>query len=109
MANPKFAVGEVVILQSTEYPEFNGEHVVESIISPGERGRDDYNGGKVFGYYLSPSHLVRESQGEAMWSERVIRKRHQPGDYTWDGLKTVLHNPISREEHAALSREVCRG
>ncbi len=27
-----------------------------------------------------------------------------PADYTWEGLKHALRNPLSREEYAALNR-----
>jgi len=54
MANPKFSVGEVVILQSGDHAYLNGEHTVIAVVEGGERyqGWLSADPPGVFGYDL---------------------------------------------------------
>ena len=111
MTTPKFAVGEGVILQSLSRPEFNGERTVLSVLRPGQAclcpisGRRFENGCGTVVYILDDGHI--EPDGFcALWGERTLRKRHQPGEYSWQDLKTILNLPVSRTELARLDREV---
>lgn len=115
MTTPKYSVGEVVILQSKVHPHLNGEHTVLSVLLPEDIARCPVSGlrfengcGRVV-YILDDGHI--ESDGFcALWGERCLRKRHQPGEYSWQDLKTILHLPVSRTELARLDQEVsCHG
>lgn len=94
MSRPLFAVGEVVVLQSKNCPELNGEYEILGVISPGESALVDgvkkvnVNG---YGYDLGVYSYCHES---------ALRKRHQPGEYSFDALKQVLALPVSRGEFA---------
>jgi len=106
MAQPKFAVGEIVILQSKRFPELNGEYPVVDVLAPGESARVDgvplVNDQGGFGYNLG----CRAVGHSGWWCESALRKRHQPGEYSWKDLKTILQLPVSRKELARLDREV---
>lgn len=109
MSQPKFAVGEVVILQSRSAPELNGEYPVLDVCLPNDSRpiagvmKKNLNG--QTGYLLE----VVGQNGTGWWAESALRKRHQPGEYSWQDLKTRLVLPVSRDEVARLDREVCHG
>lgn len=111
MTQPKFAVGEVVILQSIDFPHLNGEKTVLMIVSPGEVYACPLNGRFVrsvaasIGYILDGG-CVSERGSAMQWEESALRKRHQPGEHSWQDLKTILNLPVSRTELARLDQEV---
>jgi len=96
MDQPKFAIGEIVILQSKRFPELNGEYQVVDVVSPGESrlvdGFSMVNDRGGFGYSLG----VRAAGHSGWWCESALRKRHQPGEYSWQDLKTILRLPVAR-------------
>ncbi|MFP5419896.1 MAG: hypothetical protein ACLGID_00310 [Gammaproteobacteria bacterium] len=106
MDQPKFAIGEIVILQSKRFPELNGKYPVVDVLAPGESTLVDgvlmVNSQSRFGYSLG----VRAVGHSGWWCESALRKRHQPGEYSWQDLKTILHLPVSRTELARLDKEV---
>lgn len=109
MSQPRFSVGEVVLLCSTMWPELNGERTVLLVVPPGGVFRDPVAGclarnDSGFLCYVLDDGQAAEDGGCLQWAERALRKRHQPGEYTWEGLKTVLHLPVSREEMQRVAR-----
>lgn len=102
-SKPLFAVGEVVILQSVSYSQYNGEHTVEAVIEDGEkyRGFACGNGDGERGYDLG---FTVSGERFTIFRESVIRKRHQPGEHSFEDLKTILYLPQSRDEIARLER-----
>lgn len=97
MNRPLFAVGEVVILVCEGITELNGEYKVAHIVISG----DVYQGFVVgehdegFGYDLGLDHPLG---GSRIFAEKSLRKRHQPGEYSFDALKQILALPVSRED-----------
>ena len=100
MNRPLFEVGEVVVLQSKKVPEFNGEHQVLEVAGPGETVIVDGSHKKN----NLPRHVYRLGvigpTGSGFWSESLLRKRHQPGEYSFDVLKQILAMPVSRGDLA---------
>lgn len=116
MDKPKFAVGEVVILQSKRLPRLNGEYAVLLVAEYGQVYRSPLNGERIKNKSGSRERVyilddgANNADGRLLqWSERALRKRHQPGEYNWQDLKTILHLPVSRNELVRLEKEVCRG
>lgn len=99
MNRPLFAVGEIVALQSKALPGLNGEYEILGVISPGESALVD-GVAKVnvsgYGYDLGVVGLG----GHSYWHESALRKRHQPGEYSFDALKQILAMPVSRGDFA---------
>jgi len=97
---PKFKVGEAVILQSKNRPELNGEYVIAVIRKNGEEFHDRNTGElcrcefKIshFGYVLENCKL-RDNQREHMWSEPSLRKKHQPGEMSFHSLMEWMKQP----------------
>ena len=100
MKRPLFAVGEVVILQSKTAPELNGEYQILEVVGPGEStvvdGVKKKNNFPRYVYGLG----VAGPRNSRFWAESALRKRHQPGEYSFDGLKQILAMPVSREDFA---------
>lgn len=100
MNRPLFAVGEIVVLQSKTFPELNGEYEVIFVAGPGEDvticGGKTVNGSRTTGYGLG----VIAPNGKDFWCESALRKRHQPSEYSFDGLKQILAMPVSRGDFA---------
>jgi len=90
---PKFSVGEVVILQSVNLPECNGEYSVTEIWPPdGERkNADKVTISTTYGYSLS----CDEADSKSAWAESALRKKHQPGEHSFTDLMASLKNPVS--------------
>lgn len=106
MTQPKFSVGEVVILQSRDVPNFNGEYTVEQILSVGEVYSCRLTGEKLvkadngspYAYRLFGLCPEQEKTGwEVVWNEVALRKKHQPGEMTFEGLIMSLSNPVNVE------------
>lgn len=109
MSKPLFAVGEVVILQSKQFPGLNGECTVLAHVKKGDDFFDPVAKRMVRrvagpGYLLDVSGdnavLSDGSPGARLWAESALRKRHQPGEYSFDGLKQILALPVSRGDFA---------
>ena len=79
---PKFEVGEVVLLQSKDFPECNGECTVLDIA-------DHVVHGAV--YKLNINHNVEGWMD--YWKESALRKKHTPGEMTFDNLMASLSSP----------------
>lgn len=89
---PKFAVGEVVILQSEQKPEFNGECEVIKVLSYGEVHGFQKVNAAAFGYVLTVN--------DELWSELALRKKHQPGELSFDKLMSSLSQPVQEPSHS---------
>ncbi|MNX54209.1 hypothetical protein D3C86_849270 [compost metagenome] len=79
---PKFVVDEVVILQSKDFPQCNGETIVLEVESHKEYG---------WVYKLAIKH---HAEGYAdWWKESALRKKHYPGELGFDDLMASLSSP----------------
>jgi hypothetical protein len=89
---PKYEVGEVVILASKMRPELAGDYVVESRTFYSEIL--DVATGEVLpdGGYL---YLLEGIEDQAVdgWLESSLRKKHTPGEMTFDNLMASLSSP----------------
>ena len=103
MKKNKFVEGEVVILQSKSYPNYNGEHCVKHVVFYGDvvydrlaqkdKLRIPKGGarGVLSGYILEaiiPS--ATKPEVESLWAEVALRKKHLPGDMSYDTLMSSL-------------------
>lgn len=98
--NPKFSVGEVVILQSKTRPEFNGECTISEVIRPGESyicrvtGVVVWSGTKYICYLIDEKHHMTPCDNglmtTGMWAEFSIRKKHHPGELSYTELLESL-------------------
>lgn len=82
---PKYEVGEVVLLQSVARPELNGEYVVEDVhfgsaITATQRI-------EFTGYLYGLEGL------DCNWIETSLRKKHTPGELTFENLMASLSSP----------------
>lgn len=95
---PKFEVGEVVVLQSKHRPECNGEFSVIEVHSEAE-GAFPFEGASYhvseghYGYFLTDDALSSCGEGKAFWAECALRKKHQPGELSFDSLMHSLSSP----------------
>lgn len=102
---PKFAVGEVVIIQSSVIDKFNGqEHVVVSINPPNsptvcEAGTRVVFYGPNYAYNLGFS-VEYEGGVTSYWDESSLRKKHQPGELSFDKLMSSLSQPVQEPSHS---------
>ena len=98
----KFEVGEVVILQSEDRPELNGEYTIRHVIYYGDAFYDrlakkklkrmpsNYVDG-VAAYNFE--EIIKSPSGEgveACWMESALRKKHIGGDMSYDQLVNSL-------------------
>lgn len=100
--NAKFSEGEVVILQSVNYPEYSGEYEIFKILGQGEEWEDridsevilvcdDYIG------YIFTTPLPSKDQdhsGECLWAESSLRKRQEPSELSYTEIMQTLRSPI---------------
>lgn len=103
---PKFEVGEVVILQSVNHPEFNNEYTVHAVLD----GEDTFLcrvSGKMFAGWTGDTAYVYVLDGpivldgkEILWSENALRKKQEPSGISFQELmdsllpqKLLTHQP----------------
>lgn len=87
--SPKFELNEVVVLQSIQHPELNGEYTILKL-KDGEYMNTQTNEFiNSFVYDLGIDHGTGH-----WWFEEALRKRHQKGDMSFrelmSGLKTNI-------------------
>jgi len=97
---PKFSVGEVVILQSKDHAQINGEYSVLIVVNGKMAyecpitGETIINACDGIGYVLDIDY--KDDDGTCcQWAEAVIRKKHQPGEQSFTDLMASLKNPVS--------------
>lgn len=95
MSMPKFEVGEVVILQSVDYPEFNGEYSVKAVLKPGQQ----YMGKVVSGsglddWYYDLGFQTKMFKTFTCWRETTLRKKQEPSGMRYNELIKLLNSPI---------------
>ena len=94
---PKFEVGEIALLRSENFPECNGEYTISAIYNPGfahesEGGRKVIYRSPTYTYELNCS-VIQEGGLISKWQEKSLRKKHTPGEMTFDNLMASLSSP----------------
>lgn len=95
---PKFKVGEEVILQST-YEEYNGETVVLEIRPGANYGVT--SSGETYptsgvAYILACGSPNGNGPLSGGWAEQSIKKKHQPGEMNFEQLMNWVRQPITQ-------------
>lgn len=99
--NPKFSVGEIVIVQSPGYPETNGEYSVLKILTYQEYQHycsGQFKApGELFIYklegYMATGKIDSECKTDCV-SEPSLRKKQQKGDMSFKELMSDLKTNI---------------
>ncbi len=90
---PKFSIGEQVILQSKAYPECNGEATVLDILptvgAVDRKGVLTVQGG--YSYKLT----IETPEQYRYWHELALRKKHDGSEFTFDQLMSTLKQPCN--------------
>lgn len=99
--NAKFSVGEVIILQSPNLSEYNGEYTIHAILPVNEDFKCRLTGRMIYtteglSYILDePLADLHEIDGsETLWDPSSIRKKQEPGELSYTELMQSLHSPI---------------
>lgn len=102
--NPKYSVGESVILQSKSMPEYNGEYTVYKILEQHQKFTCRLTGeilstyDEGLGYLLcTPLKDKVEGFGETQWMESALRKRHEPSQMSFQSLIQAINSPVKQE------------
>lgn len=108
MSNPKFSVGEIVILQSKSLPDYNGEHVVKFIVTKNTSytcrvsgitfQQPEYDTSISYvleevmpSIYDGEDHDIQGIMVETNWDESSLRKKHIPGTMSFTDLMSSLN------------------
>jgi len=107
--NAKYKVGLVVILQSIPRPDLNGEYTIKDVFtkptvfmcrvinkittSPLNNSIPCY---RLEECVISGPCTNREDKMiiEVCWDEGALRKKHIPGEYSFDQLVNTLDSPV---------------
>jgi len=98
MTQPYFSVGEEVILESKNYPEFNGEHVVEHIrakgIYPTRHDLLFYRVVEGFAYKLIgiDESCFPASDSNPYFGQPTLRKKHPPSTESFSEMMDKINN-----------------
>ncbi len=88
---PKFKVGEAVILQCLGDPKFNGEYtIIEVELSEFDQITWYYN----FGFLDDPT-AVYDGRTKLMFPEYKLSRKFHPGEMSFDELMKSLKSPIT--------------
>lgn len=95
MMKSKFSVGEVVILYSADFPEYNGEYSVVGVTRHGSVYRGEIvNATDKTAYYYDLGFNTPYFRNFSVWNEECLRKRHQKGDMSFKELVKDLKTNI---------------
>ncbi|MNQ90238.1 hypothetical protein D3C85_1055720 [compost metagenome] len=85
---PKFRIGEEVILQSKDLPEYNGKYTISGITYDGEIYKGVEVGAVLKGVpYYDLGFLVEgKSWNFAVWSEPCIRKNYRTSSMSFSEM-----------------------
>lgn len=86
MNKPYFSINEEVILQSVEFPQYNGEYIVKDFLV----NRFD---GYVYDLGFKIDNPI-DGRSDHLWKQSVLRKKHQPSEMTFHELMSSLNVPI---------------
>lgn len=103
--NPKYSVGERVILQSKSHPEYNGEYTIIKILKDLEvstcritqTAHACEGGPGDIAYLLDEPHLSKSSGREIFWAEVALRKKHEPSQMSFQSLIQSINSPVKQE------------
>lgn len=104
--NPKYSVGELVLLQSRQYPEYGGEYYVDKILFKEERNTCRITGARHFcnsdkygpiSYLLSEPHTSKDTEREIFWAEVALRKKYEPSQMSFQSLIQSINSPVKQE------------
>lgn len=84
---PKFSVGEQVILQSKGCPELNGDCVVLEVDTNFDDG--------IPGYRLTIPCTKDDEGFDILWCQTALRKKHDGSEFTFDQLMSTLKQPCN--------------
>ena len=98
MRTPKFAVGELVRVDSRDHPHLNGVFTVLAIRDG--VGFEPVGRQYIFGTAYKLDDGVPKHQ---CWSETALRKIGPPGDDFWRFMDKVLSKPVVLEEDCPSS------
>jgi len=105
MGNPLYQVGEEVILNSVNNPEYNGEYFIVKVVKKGDMyicrltGHNVYPDGKygLYSYILNVPHPHPKENCEINWAERSLRKKHKPSEFgSYEQLMKNLSSPVKQ-------------
>ena len=103
MSNFKFEVGEVVILQSVQMPEWNGEYTVQSRPKAGEMYNCHISGRKVrnnsggVGYVLDCEAIMKTNSGcdvAVIWAESALKKKQDPSGESFESMMEEINQMV---------------
>lgn len=93
--NPKFSVGERVVIVCKELPQFDGtEHTITEIK---EVTFTNHGNVKLLCYELGFSFKWKGDENYTYWREGCLRKKHQPSEFSFDSLMDNLKLPQKQE------------
>lgn len=92
-------MGDEVILQvnsSETLSRYNGEYVVVAVVEP--RGvyvdrihdHERRSIGDGYGYLLNEIHYSDKNNAEVVWAEKVLRRKYQPSEFSFEELMVDL-------------------
>jgi hypothetical protein len=89
MTQPYFSIDEEVILQSRNHPQYNGDNVVEKIITPGTKLKSGLGVYIGIQYGIYGIDLGKDSDGDqSYFNQSALRKKHKPSDESFSELMT---------------------
>lgn len=99
---PLFAVGEVVIVSCHNFPHYDGEHTVREVMQRGDVYFDRLANqvfrtmppptASLYGYQMDA--VLEDDDGfEVIYDQSCLRKKHQPGELSFEELVNEHKEP----------------
>ena len=95
--NPKYSLGEIVILNSPSYPQYNGEYTVVGISKSGEvyKGKIVQAGDK--NWYYDLGFNTPKYKEFSLWNEICLLKKHESSKMSFQSLIQSIQNSLKQE------------
>lgn len=94
---PSYGVNEIVILDSKQYPEFNGEYAVIGISRNGELYKGEIVEAGKNAWYYDLGFNTPYYKEFTLWNERCLRKKHEPSQMSFQSLIQSIISSVKQE------------
>lgn len=95
--NPKYSEGESIILNSKQYPEFNGDYTVVGISRNGEVYKGKIVEAAKNAWYYDLGFNTPYHKDFNLWNERCLYKKHEPSQMSFESLIQSINSPVKQE------------
>lgn len=91
-----YSVGEIIILNSPNYPQYNGEYSVAGISKRGQVYKGKVVEARSEDFYYDLGFNTPKYKEFTLWNETCLRKKHEPSQMSFQSIIQSINNPMKQ-------------